>query len=308
MQAFSDTIRAARKGVTSTDPSLTKSPVSEVIMAKTSLPNNFSIDNLEVAPKPKNPRFKDEEGKRFDRLLVLGFYGRWKRDAAWWCLCDCGELTITWGFSLRSGSTKSCGCKRFKIVLPEPPVKRDACGFPDCSRKASTRGYCPGHLARLYRTGTLQVGRPRLEGEAVRFWRRVALTADVNRCWLWTGDVSTNNGYGRCYFKGKAQVTHRIAWEIVHGKPAEQLLLHSCDTPACVNPNHLREGTQRENTQDAIARQRFPWQHRTHCKYGHALVGDNRMTVPRSSGTTSLVCRQCHREAGKRYRARRRAR
>jgi hypothetical protein len=56
-------------------------------------------------------KIKNEKGNRYGRLTVLEEAGRAKGGAVLWrCKCDCGNLTITRGTSLRKGETKSCGC------------------------------------------------------------------------------------------------------------------------------------------------------------------------------------------------------
>lgn len=57
-------------------------------------------------------------GKRFGRLLVLGDNEKRKRgNVLWECLCDCGNKKITYGFSLRNGVTKSCGCLAKELTI-----------------------------------------------------------------------------------------------------------------------------------------------------------------------------------------------
>lgn len=60
----------------------------------------------------------DMTGKRFGRLVVLGFAEVDKRSrlAKWKCICDCGGLIVTTGQSLRAGFTASCGCIRIEAV------------------------------------------------------------------------------------------------------------------------------------------------------------------------------------------------
>ena len=71
----------------------------------------------EVAEKPNHPAFKDLEGQRFTRLLVLGFYGLQWRNAVWICQCDCGTIKPVKSGQLIQGKTKSCGCyKDEKLV------------------------------------------------------------------------------------------------------------------------------------------------------------------------------------------------
>lgn len=54
---------------------------------------------------------EDLVGRRFDRLVVIGFAGRTRRYVAHWkCYCDCGERPTVAGHHLKAGTTKSCGC------------------------------------------------------------------------------------------------------------------------------------------------------------------------------------------------------
>jgi hypothetical protein len=89
-----------------------------------------------------------------------------------------------------------------------------------------------------------------------RFWQHVDLRDDAE-CWPWTG-CTTSNGYGRASRDGGANVlAHRFAFELVFGPiPSGLLILHACDTPACVNPAHLRVGTQQENVLDCVLKGR----------------------------------------------------
>lgn len=56
----------------------------------------------------------DELGNRYDKLLVVKRTKNHNTKAMWLCKCDCGGEVVTLGHSLRSGSTKSCGCLRMK--------------------------------------------------------------------------------------------------------------------------------------------------------------------------------------------------
>lgn len=70
----------------------------------------------------------------------------------------------------------------------------------------------------------------------------------MSGCWLWGGSVF-GNGYG--YFrrsKGRGISSHRYSFEIHKGPiPIGAHVLHTCDTPACCNPDHLIVGTHQEN-------------------------------------------------------------
>ena len=82
-----------------------------------------------------------------------------------------------------------------------------------------------------------------------RFFEKVNKTAD---CWLWT--ASKNNwGYGVIRHNQKTQKAHRISWELHNGPiQADLHVLHKCDVPACVNPDHLFLGTNNDNVQDRV--------------------------------------------------------
>jgi len=86
-----------------------------------------------------------------------------------------------------------------------------------------------------------------------RFWEKVSKT---DTCWLWTAGT-TKSGYGSIRINGAAKRAHRVAYEMLVGPiPEGAVLLHSCDTPACVNPAHLSIGSQKENIHDAIEKGR----------------------------------------------------
>lgn len=82
-------------------------------------------------------------------------------------------------------------------------------------------------------------------------------TKDNNGCLEWTGCYNTD-GYPRVFWKGSANgKLHRIIYELTHKKPATGLVIrHTCDNPKCINPKHLICGTQQDNMQDRVSRDR----------------------------------------------------
>lgn len=100
-----------------------------------------------------------------------------------------------------------------------------------------------------------------------RFWTKVnkqgpapAHLPDLSGCWLWT--AATIRGYGQILgvLNGKRRplYAHRVSWELAFGPILNDLeVLHRCDTPLCVRPDHLFLGTQQDNLADARAKGRL---------------------------------------------------
>jgi hypothetical protein len=129
----------------------------------------------------------------------------------------------------------------------------------------------------------------------VRFWRNVQKTPT---CWLWTGAYQ-KPGYGKIGDGSHSKYAHRVSWELQAGAiPHGLQVLHRCDNPQCVRPDHLFLGTQADNVADMYAKGRDGMKPRTVCQRGlHAMTGSNVGRAGRSR--VCLACRRARRRADK---------
>ena len=73
-----------------------------------------------------------------------------------------------------------------------------------------------------------------------------------SRCWVWIGGKD-KDGYGRFSVKSKEVSSHRFSFMLATGLLPDQVL-HKCDNPSCVRPNHLAAGDCRDNLIDILVR------------------------------------------------------
>ena len=86
-----------------------------------------------------------------------------------------------------------------------------------------------------------------------RFWEKVDKDSE---CWNWQG-CKLPKGYGQFSYKLKTEQSHRVSWMIHFGDiPDGMHVLHHCDNPGCVRPDHLFIGTNADNKQDMMNKNR----------------------------------------------------
>jgi HNH endonuclease len=112
-------------------------------------------------------------------------------------------------------------------------------------------------------------------------------------CILHDGWISSN-GYGLVAAATTGRrLAHRVAYEQANGPiPKGMIVMHTCDTRACINPDHLVLGTQGDNMQDMAAKGRAHGQDRTHCPQGHPYSDTNTYLSGRGTERQCRTCRQ----------------
>lgn len=145
---------------------------------------------------------------------------------------------------IRQPVERTCEICSIVFAVPSYRVKPGEARF--CGKA------CKGEATRRRRTVDL----------TTRFWRHVDKSG---ACWVWTG-AHNKQGYGAIALYHtrptfRAAPAHRVSWELHFGPISDGLwVLHRCDNPPCVRPDHLFLGTPQDNIDDmrAKGRARYP--------------------------------------------------
>lgn len=121
-------------------------------------------------------------------------------------------------------------------------------------------------------------------------------------CWIWQGAPTAQHGYGQLSIGPRCDrlviYAHRASYMINCGDPGELFVIHKCPHSLCINPDHLFAGLAADKTAQMMraGRQRNQNTERTHCRNGHALMGDN----VRVEGGRFRRCIECQRNRRRR--------
>jgi hypothetical protein len=169
------------------------------------------------------------------------------------------------------------------------------CSIEGCDRVVLARGMCRRHYENQRNYGHAI---PRKEWPLIERLRSVGWDVTPAGCWEWRG-AKNEHGYARY---GKNLRVSRLIYREMVGQFDDDLeILHRCDNPPCVNPDHLRPDTHAANMADMAAKGRHWMNEWTHCPNGHPY-GDDRPTA-----SSNNRCKECARERNRRYRERKRA-
>ena len=92
------------------------------------------------------------------------------------------------------------------------------------------------------------------EKEIQRFLAKVKKT---ETCWLWIGNKMPK-GYGLFRRNNRRWLAHRVSYDLFIDRIDPKIcVLHKCDNPSCIKPEHLFLGTQGDNIRDCVAKGRF---------------------------------------------------
>lgn len=109
-----------------------------------------------------------------------------------------------------------------------------------------------------------------------RLWEKVVKDPSPDGCWIFMG-AKSSFGHGIiANADGTRWRAHRLSWELTNGPiPDGMLVLHHCDVPPCVRPDHLFLGTQTDNMSDCVSKGRHytPWS--THERQRHGYTDPN---------------------------------
>ena len=111
---------------------------------------------------------------------------------------------------------------------------------------------------------------------------KLSIPVTESGCWLWTANTG-RDGYGKIKVNKHTVRAHRFSWEVHCGPiPNGLQVLHRCDVPCCVNPDHLFLGTNIDNVSDCVKKDR----HARGNRNGSAILTDDDITAIRKIGRT----------------------
>jgi HNH endonuclease len=171
------------------------------------------------------------------------------------CICQtCNKSFFAKSSQFNCGKAKYCSKKCYHFSILEPRISKiciycnkEFIALPRQVRLNKAK-YCSENCYNLYRSKHASTF------EEV-FLKNTLIPENKNDCWVYKGNKL--HGYGRIRAGNKTILAHRFSYEYYKNKiPNEMCVLHKCDRPSCVNPQHLFLGTQADNVYDMVSKNR----------------------------------------------------
>lgn len=171
---------------------------------------------------------KNRTGMRYGRLIALRHAASdLRKQAVWFCMCDCGTECLVLGSNLEDGATISCGCYRADVRRARP--------MSDATERFWAMVEIP-------------------------------FDPDECWSWVGATDGKWGYGkFGLGRGSDGICLAHRFSYELFYGPVPEGLdVCHACNNPNCVNFSHLYAGTRKQNMEQAqrqgrLTRSYRPW-------------------------------------------------
>lgn len=126
------------------------------------------------------------------------------------------------------------------------------------------------------------------------FFINISHHTNEKECWLWIFNKDSG-GYGQKSFKGKPYRIHVLSYMAFKDDYNSSLfVLHKCHIERCFNPEHLYQGTQKENIRDQVVEKTHVGMNKTHCKYGHLFNKEN-TRIDKKGHRTCKLCQYMRR-------------
>lgn len=130
-------------------------------------------------------------------------------------------------------------------------MSKPTCSVEDCAKDSRARGLCWNHYQKERRAALNPQPRDPMVKLEARFWSKVDMTEG---CWNWLGSHGLHgHGTFTVTIDGVTRTpgAHRVAYELVKGPIPDGLVIdHICHNPPCVNPEHLRAVTHKQNMEN----------------------------------------------------------
>jgi hypothetical protein len=176
------------------------------------------------------------------------------------------------------------------------------CSVEGCTKTAIARGWCSAHYTRWKKHGDpLTVKQEQFHGLSLA-GRLMARCVKTPTCWEWTGSAD-KRGYGRLNIGEVPMLAHRLSWQAFRGPiPEGAHVLHRCDNPRCIRPEHLFLGDHAMNMADKMAKKRHRYGVSRGSDHGMARLNEAQVREIRASSGPSRIVAEKYGISGRQVR------